>query len=93
MYLWILVLKMAALNIKRLTSCLWSTVEKFIDPLDASKGVQMAAMWAASKIALASDDCIQFSGGPEGALIVVRLSGMFSSSYQHMMSQCAHFQG
>ena len=50
MYLWILVPKAVALNIERIASCLGSTVEKFVLPLDASKCVEMA-MWAAIEIA------------------------------------------
>ena len=67
MHLWVPVPKTVARDIERVAPCLGSTVEKFILPLDASKRVEMA-MRAANEIA--SDDCVQLCGGPQGALLV-----------------------
>jgi hypothetical protein len=67
MYLWILVLKTVALNIERITSCLWPTVEEFIFPLDASKRAEMA-MWTTNKIA--SDDCVQLFSNLQQTLLI-----------------------
>jgi hypothetical protein len=67
MYLWILVLKTVALNIERIASGLWPTVEELIFPLDASKRVEMA-MWTANEIA--SDDCVQIFSGPQRTFLV-----------------------
>ena len=52
MYLWISVAETMSLNVKGITSRLWSpvTVEQFTLPLDASKRVKMA-VWAANEIA------------------------------------------
>ncbi len=82
MYLWILVPKMVALNIKRIATCLRPTVEEFIFPLDASKRVDMA-MWTANEIA--SDDCVQLFSGPQRTFLVrdmdVRLDVSYPISY------------
>ena len=55
MYLWIPVPETVSLNVKGIASRLWSPVEQFALPLDASKSVKMA-VWAANKIAC--DDSI-----------------------------------
>ena len=45
-------------------------MEHDILSLDASKCVE-TAMWAANQIA--SDDCVHFGGGPQGALLVRKI--------------------
>ena len=59
-YLWILVPKTVSWSIERIASCLGSTVEKIVFPLDASKCVEMA-MRAAEEIG--SNDCVQLCSG------------------------------
>jgi hypothetical protein len=67
-------------NIKMIASYLWPTVEKSVLLLDASKCVDLA-MWAANEILvmIGCNSVAVLKGHCSG------LSGMFSSSHQHML--------
>jgi len=55
-----------AIDVKGVASRLRSSVEQVALPLDAAEGVQVA-VGASNEIA--SDDCIQFGGGPQVPLL------------------------
>jgi hypothetical protein len=56
-----------SVNVKRVASCLWSSIEQLAFPFDAAKRVQVT-MWSADEVT--SDDCIQLGCCPQVATLL-----------------------